>query len=67
VVERVEEPLLADPAPLVDERALHHGDLPGRSTERLQRDGEPGAGGLAERHQVARPRRGPGGGRRVGR
>jgi hypothetical protein len=32
----VQEPALANPAPLVDQRALHDGDLTGRATEGLQ-------------------------------
>ena len=43
VVHRVQEPALADPPLLVDERPLHDGDLAGRAAEGLQRDGEPGA------------------------
>src|SRR5205814_2876148 len=53
VVERVQEPLLTDPALVVDERALHHGDLAGGAAEGLQRDAEPDRGRLAERYQVA--------------
>jgi hypothetical protein len=60
VVERVQEPALPDPAVLLDQRALHDRDLPGRATERLQRDREPGAHRLAERdHVTGRRRRGP--------
>jgi hypothetical protein len=47
---------LADPPLLLDQRALHDRDLPGRPTEGLQRDREPGARRLAERHQIARRR-----------
>ena len=47
VVQRVQEPLLADPALLVDQLVLHHRDLAGRSAEGLQRDGEPRLGRLA--------------------
>ena len=53
VVEGVQEPLLPDPAPLVDESALHDGDLAGRTTERLQRDQEPGPNRRAEGYDVA--------------
>jgi hypothetical protein len=33
VVERVEEPLLADPLLFLDKDAVHHRDLPGGSAE----------------------------------
>ena len=60
VVQRVQEPALPDPAVLVDEVALHDGDLAGRAAEGLQRDREPRLDGLPERHHVA-GRAGPAG------
>ena len=33
IVERVKEPLLADPSPLLDQHAVHHRDLAGRAAE----------------------------------
>ena len=57
VVQRVQKPLLTDPALLVHQGLLHDRDLAGRAAEGLQRDEKPGAHGLAERHQVpCRPR-----------
>jgi len=50
VAQRVQEPLLPDPALLLHQDALHHRDLPGRAAEGLQRDREPGPQRLAERH-----------------
>jgi hypothetical protein len=44
---------LADPAFLVDEDALHHGDLARRPAERLKRDRAPRPGGLPERDEIA--------------
>ena len=55
VVQGVQEPLLADPLLLVHQLVLHHRDLPGGSTEGLQTDREPGAGGFPQRDQVALP------------
>ena len=54
VGQREEEPLLADPPLLLDERALHDRDLAGRAAEGLQRDREPGPGRLAQRDHVPR-------------
>ena len=54
----MEESLLSDPALLVDQRVLHHRDLPGRAAEGLQRDREPGTGRLPERDQSSAARRG---------
>jgi hypothetical protein len=34
---------IADPAPVVNEFAMHDGDLTSRTAEGAQRDGEPGA------------------------
>ena len=48
VVERVQEPVLADPALLLDEDAVHDGDLPGRAAEGQRGDRAP---------RPARPRR----------
>ena len=48
----VQESALADPASLLDELALHDGDLAGGAAEGLQRDGEPGPGRLPERDDV---------------
>ena len=47
VAQRVQEPPLADPAPLVDQRALHDRDLARRAAEGLQRDQEPRPGSLS--------------------
>lgn len=52
----VQESLLADPALLVDQDALHDRDLAGRTTEGLQRDGEPDLGGVTQWYEVL-PRR----------
>ena len=52
VIERVEEPALADPVPLVDQHAVHHGDLAGRAAEAEQPDPEPDAERLAEADAV---------------
>ena len=54
VGQREEEPLLADPALLLDQRPLHHRDLARRSAEGLQRDGEPCSGRDAQRDHVTR-------------
>src|SRR3546814_9880962 len=43
IVERVEEPLLADPALLLDQDAMHHRYLARRSAEAEQRDPDPDA------------------------
>jgi hypothetical protein len=53
VVERVQEPALADPALLLDQDAVHQRDLPGRPAEAERRDLRPGAHRLAERDAVA--------------
>ena len=50
----MQEPAAADPAPVVDQYALHHRDLPGRAPERLQRDERPHLGGGPQRDDVAR-------------
>ena len=52
VAQRVQEPPFTDPPLLVDEDAVHDRDLSRRTPERLQRDQEPGAQRLSERHQV---------------
>ena len=46
----MQEALLADPALLLDEDAVHHRDLPGRAAEAVERDARPGPQRLAERH-----------------
>ncbi|GAB3742210.1 hypothetical protein GCM10027590_57770 [Nocardiopsis nanhaiensis] len=46
------EPLLTDPTVVLDEGALHDGDLPGWTAEGLQGDQEPGAQGGAEGDEV---------------
>ena len=48
VVERVQEPVLADPALLLDEDAVHDGDLPGRAAEGERGDARPHPHGVAE-------------------
>ena len=48
VVERVQEPRLADPALLLDQDAVHHRDLPGGAAERESRDPRPGPHRLGE-------------------
>jgi hypothetical protein len=52
VVERVQKPGLADPALLLDQDAVHHGDLPGRPAKGQKRDARPHPHGLAERDSV---------------
>ena len=53
VVERVQEPVLADPALLLDQDTVHHGDLPGRPAEAERGDLRPHAHRCAERDAVA--------------
>ena len=48
VVQGVEEAVLADPALLLDQDAVHHRDLAGRSAKTQQRDARPAAQGFAE-------------------
>ena len=48
VVERVQEPGLADPALLLDQDAVHHRDLPGGAAEGEGRHPRPGAHRLGE-------------------
>ncbi len=48
IVERVQEPVLAEPALLLDEDAMHHGDLPGRPAEGERGDPRPHPYGLGE-------------------
>ena len=50
VVQCVQETLFADPALLIDQDAVHDGDLPGGAAKRQQADAQPGARGLGERH-----------------
>jgi hypothetical protein len=50
VVERVQEPALADPPLLVDQGALHDRDLAGRAADGLPADREPGPYRGAERN-----------------
>ena len=40
-IERVEKPLLADPFQFLDEKPVHHRDLPGRATKAKQADLQP--------------------------
>ena len=49
---RVEKSLLPDPALLIDQRVLHHRDLPSGAAEGLQGDREPGTRCLTERNQA---------------
>jgi hypothetical protein len=51
VVERVQEPLLADPAPPVDQLAVHDGDLSGRPAKTDESQLEPKAQGLPKWHR----------------
>ena len=53
VVQRLQEAVLADPPLLLDDDAMHHRDLAGRSTERKRRDPRPHAHRLAEGNAVA--------------
>ena len=48
VVERVQKPLLGDPALLLDQDAVHHRDLPGGAAEAQRRDAHPGPERLAQ-------------------
>ena len=52
VGQRVEEALLAHPALLLDQDAVHHGDLAGRASEAVEGDARPGAERLAEGNAV---------------
>jgi hypothetical protein len=54
VVERVEEPVLRDPALLFDEDAVHHGDLPRGAAERQGRHAQPDPECLCDRHATRR-------------
>ena len=51
IVERVEEPLLADPSPLLDQHAVHHRDLAGRAAERKDADTAEDSDQLSERRR----------------
>ena len=48
----MQEAFLSDPAFVVDEHALHDGDLPGGAAEGLQGDQEPRCRGDAQGDQV---------------
>jgi hypothetical protein len=48
----MEEPGFTDPALLLDEDAMHHGDLPGRAAEAERRDACPDPRRLVEGHAV---------------
>ena len=48
----MQEPVLADPALLLDQDPMHDGDLPGGAAERERRDARPDAHGLGERNAV---------------
>ena len=50
VVQRMQEALLADPAPLLDQLAVHDGNLPGRPSKADEAQLEPEAQRLAESH-----------------
>jgi hypothetical protein len=50
----MQESCLAYPPLLLDENAVHDGDLPSRATEAQQRDTHPYADGFAERNAVIR-------------
>ena len=52
VVQRMQEPALADPALLLDQNAVHHRDLPGRPAEAERGDLRPDPYGLTERDVV---------------
>ncbi|BDQ24106.1 hypothetical protein RQN9TF_33125 (plasmid) [Rhodococcus qingshengii] len=52
VVQGMQEAFLSDPAFVVDEHALHDGDLPGGAAEGLQGDQEPRFRGDAQGDQV---------------
>ena len=54
VVERMQEPLLGDPALLLDEDAVHHRDLAGRAAEAQRRNPHPRPERLAQGHAVRR-------------
>jgi len=41
IVERMQEPVLADPALLLDDDAVHHSDLTGRAAKAQKRDTQP--------------------------
>ena len=47
-IQRMQEPLLADPFQLLDEQAVHYGDLPGRATKAEKADFQPDEKGLIE-------------------
>ena len=52
VVQRMQEPIFADPALLVDQNAVHHRDLPGRPAEAEGGDLRPDADRLAKRNPM---------------
>ena len=54
VVQRVEEPGVADPPAALDELVVHDRDLPGRPTEVDEAELGPEARGLPERNAVRR-------------
>ena len=54
VVERVQKPLLGDPALLLDQDAMHDGDLAGRAAEAERRDAHPGPERFVKRHAMRR-------------
>jgi len=69
VVKRVEETVLADPAPPLDQLRVHHGDLPSRATEAYKAELQPvkkrreqgHRGGRGLGHRLMRRPRGGGG------
>ena len=52
VVEGVQKPLFGDPALLLDQDAMHHGDLAGGTAEAERRDAHPGPERLAQAHAM---------------
>jgi len=53
VVQRMQEPVLADPALFLDENAVHDCDLSGRAAERKRRHARPDTHGFRKRDAMA--------------
>ena len=51
-IARVQKPLLADPALLVDKDAVHHGNLPGRTAERQHGEAPPNPESVTKRDEA---------------
>ena len=52
IVERMQETRLPNPSLLLDEDAVHHGDLSGRAAEAQRGDAQPDPHGLVQRNTM---------------